>query len=123
MDSNICHAEAISKISIKRIFADKGYKKRIDGVKGTPGTISKNQELIIPNYQKIIDKKIKKGIKRRSSIEARISESKRLGKLDKNYLKGPSGDEINASMCGVGQNIRIILRYFMKAVKMGKQAA
>ena len=85
LDSNICHAEEISKISIKRIFADKGYKKSIDGVKGTPGTISKNQELIIPNYQKIVDKKIKKGIKRRSSIEARISESKRLGKLDKNY--------------------------------------
>ena len=68
-------------------------------------------------------KKIKKGIKRRSSIEARISESKRLGKLDQNYLKGPSGDALTASMCGVGQNIRIILRYFMKAVKLGKPAA
>lgn len=123
LDSNISHAEKTSKIPIKRIFADKGYKKQTDGIKGTPGTISKNQELIIPNYQKILDKKIKKGIKRRSSIEARISESKRLGKLDKNYLKGSDGDKINASMCGVGQNIRIILRYFIKAVKSKKLAA
>ena len=117
LDTNIADAESKSKEPIKRIYADRGYKKQTKGEKGTEGTLSKKQELHIPNYKKVEDKKIRKGIKRRSFIEARISESKRLGKLSKSYLKGEMGDKQNASMCGVGQNIRIILRHFIRSRK------
>jgi IS5 family transposase len=32
------------------------------------------------------------------------------GKLGRNWLKGSLGDKINALLCGVGHNLRIILR-------------
>ena len=32
------------------------------------------------------------------------------GKLSRNYLKGTVGDENNAILCGIGLNLRVILR-------------
>ena len=49
---------------------------------------------------------------RRSAIETAIGHMKVDGKLDRNWLKGPSGDDnvINAVLCGAGHNLRMSLR-------------
>lgn len=53
----------------------------------------------------------RKSLRRRSMIEARISETKRCGRLSVNYLKGKSGDAIGAVLCGVGHNLRFLGRF------------
>lgn len=49
-------------------------------------------------------------IRRRGAIEAAIGHMKADGKLDRNWLKGSSGDAIHAVLCGVGHIVRMILR-------------
>jgi IS5 family transposase len=52
----------------------------------------------------------KKQLARRQAIEPRIGHMKSDGKLKRNYLKGVLGDQLNAILCGVGENCRIVLR-------------
>ena len=49
--------------------------------------------------------------RRRSAIEAVIGHCKSDGHLDRNYLKGRNGDQINAVMSAVGYNFRLILKW------------
>jgi IS5 family transposase len=49
-------------------------------------------------------------IKRRSAIEATIGHRKSDGRLDRNWRKGAIGDALHAVLCGVGHNLRIVLK-------------
>jgi hypothetical protein len=52
---------------------------------------------------------LRRDMRRRSAIEPIIGHMKSDGLLGRNYLKG-IGDKINALLCGVGYDLRIILR-------------
>ena len=67
--------------------------------------------------------KVKKKMRRRSLIEARISEIKRMGGGSINYLHGTKGDLINGIMCGLGENIRIISRHLVSKLLSVQQVA
>ena len=47
---------------------------------------------------------------RRNSVEPIIGHLKNDGLLDRNYLRGREGDCIHAVLCGVGFNLKKILR-------------
>ena len=51
-------------------------------------------------------------MKRRSAIEPVIGHIKNDGRLGRNYLKGKSGDVINARLAAVGYNFRLLLKWF-----------
>lgn len=53
---------------------------------------------------------LRKAMRRRNAIEAVIGHMKSDGLLGKNYLKGNIGDKINALLCGIGHDLRIILK-------------
>ena len=53
---------------------------------------------------------LRRKINRRQAIEANISHMKSEGKLERNYLKGRLGDALNAILCGIGHNLRLIGR-------------
>jgi IS5 family transposase len=55
---------------------------------------------------------IKKELRRRSAIEAVIGHCKTDGHLDRNFLHGRLGAQINAVMSAVGYNLRLILSWF-----------
>ena len=55
---------------------------------------------------------IKRELKRRSAIEPLIGHMKEDGRMDRNHLKGREGDRVNAVLAGLGQNIRLLLRWF-----------
>ena len=40
------------------------------------------------------------------------------GHLDRNYLLGVDGGKINAVLCGLGQNIRLLLRWFKTFLRL-----
>ena len=60
---------------------------------------------------------IKKEFRRRSAIEPVIGHCKMDGHLDRYFLKGRRGDQINAVMNAVGCNLRLILKWLRKLLR------
>ncbi len=92
------NAEKLSNNLIQRIFVDKGYR----------GHEIEDKEVFLSGQRKGVTPEIKKQIKRRSAIEPHIGHMKNDGKLGRNYLKGLLGDKLNAILCGIGHNLRLM---------------
>lgn len=100
LETALKNAEKTSNKPIERVFVDKGYRgHKIEG-----------REIFISGQRKGVTPWIKSQLKRRSAIEPHIGHMKSDGKLGKNYLKGVIGDKLNAILCGIGHNLRFILR-------------
>jgi transposase, IS5 family len=95
-------AEENSEGKIKMAFVDRGYK----------GHGVTNKIIYHSGQKRGVTDSIHKMIKRRQAIEPQIGHMKKEGKLGRNLLKGVVGDKINAILCGVGHNLRMIRRYF-----------
>jgi IS5 family transposase len=94
-------AEEACKTKINRVFVDKGYR----------GHSVTDKEVYISG-KRGLSVYFKKMLRRRSAIEPSIGHMKSDGKLGKNYLKGILGDYLNAILCGIGHNVRIIINHF-----------
>ncbi|MCG8340885.1 MAG: hypothetical protein MI674_06485 [Cytophagales bacterium] len=64
-----------------------------------------------PGKRKNKSRSLQKALKRRSSLEALIGPMKNEGKLGVNYLKGVVGAPLNALLCAIGHNLRILLAF------------
>ena len=51
-------------------------------------------------------------MKRRAAIEPMIGHIKNEHRMGRNYLKGRSGDRINAVLAAAGYNFHLLLRWF-----------
>lgn len=100
LDNSLKKAEEIIGISIEQAFVDKGYKEH--GVEDT--------EVYILGQKRGMTRALKRQLKRRSAIEPHIGPMKSEGKLRRNYLKGTIGDALNALLCAIGHNLRMIWR-------------
>ena len=89
-------------VKTKRIYVDKGYRGHDPSLK--LHTYKSGQMRVSPA--------IKSEMKRRSAIEPVIGHIKNDGRLGRNYLKGKSGDVINARLAAVGYNFRLLLKWF-----------
>jgi IS5 family transposase len=94
----IKNAESVSEAEISNIFVDKGYR----------GHKIKEKNVYISG-QKRLTRYFKNLLKRRQAIEPHIGHMKFDGKLGRNYLRGEYGDKLNATLSGIGHNLRIIL--------------
>lgn len=106
LEESLNRAENLTGTKVKRGFVDKGYR----------GHSVENKEIYISG-KRGLSRHYKNMLKRRQAIEPHIGHMKNDGKLDRNYLKGKLGDLINAVLCGIGHNLRLILH------KMSVQAA
>ncbi len=98
----IQETEALTGREIERVYVDKGYR----------GTRRARPNRIFRSSQKRgVHGQIKKELRRRSAIEAVIGHNKTDRQLDRNFLKGGLGDQINAIMSAVGYNFRLILKW------------
>lgn len=100
LESSLKRAEAIAQTSIEQAFVDKGYK----------GHGITDKQVYISGQKRGITRTLKKHLKRRSAIEPHIGHMKSEGKLRRNYLKGMLGDVLNALLCAIGHNMRMIWR-------------
>ena len=100
LEKSLKHAESVTKHEIAEVYVDRGYR----------GHQERKKKVFIPGQHKGISRWFKKQLKRRQSIEPHIGHMKQEGKLGRNYLKGKTGDEINALLTGTGHNLRMILR-------------
>lgn len=97
----LAHGSKISGINIKRVFVDRGYK----------GHGVEENEVYISGQRRGMTWSLKRELKRRSAIEPHIGHMKSEGKLGRNYLKGVIGTKLNAMLCAVGHNLRLLLNH------------
>jgi transposase, IS5 family len=100
LSKSLQKAEALSRTKLEEGFVDKGYK----------GHGEENVKIYISGQKRGMTKALKKRLKRRSAIEPQIGHMKSEGKLRRNFLKGTIGDALNAILCAIGHNMRMILR-------------
>lgn len=117
LEKSLKKAEELTGVKILEGFVDKGYKGH--GVTDT--------KIYMSGQKRGITKAIKKRLKRRSAIEPHIGHMKADGNLRRNFLKGILGDALNALLCAVGHNLRMILRkitsFFMLWIATAMRAA
>ena len=100
--------EALTGRKIERAYVDKGYR----------GHDAPNPHRVFKSGQKRgVHGQIRRELRRRSAIEAVIGHCKTDGHLDRNFLKGRRGDQINAVMSAVGYNLRLILKWLRKLLR------
>lgn len=98
---SLAHGAKISGVNIKQAFVDRGYK----------GHGVKESEVYISGQRRGMTWSLKRDLKRRSAIEPHIGHMKSDGKLGRNYLKGMIGTKLNATLCAIGHNLRLLLNH------------
>jgi IS5 family transposase len=98
----LAETELLTGREIERAYVDKGYRGH---------NAPKPHRVFKSGQKRGVHGQIKKELRRRSAIEAVIGHCKSDGHMDRNYLKGRLGDQINAVMSAVGYNFRLILKW------------
>jgi IS5 family transposase len=102
---SLAHTKLNTGVPIKTAVVDKGYRG--------PRAAWPGVEVVIPGQRSRDEshrQRRRKQLRRRSVIEALIGHMKTDGLLDRNWLKGSTGDAIHVVLCAAGQNLRLILR-------------
>ena len=89
---------------VEVVYVDRGYRGH--GVKSC--------KVVMSQSKKGLHWRAWKDVCRRQSIEPHIGHMKSEGKLGLNFLKGKLGDKLNAALCGIGHNMRLIINYIKK---------
>jgi transposase, IS5 family len=105
--------ESLTGTKPERCFVDRGYR----------GHGIEDISVHIAGQRRGLTRALRRALKRRNAIEPIIGHTKHDGLMGRNYLKGASGDAINAILAAAGHNLRIILRklrlswlYFWRAL-------
>lgn len=101
-------AETNSESQIDTAYVDKGYR----------GHNVEGKTVFMSGQKKGVTKWIQAQIKRRQAIEPHIGHMKNDGKLGRNYLKGPLGDQFNAILSGIGHNLRLVYNFLFPRRKV-----
>jgi transposase, IS5 family len=102
LQTQLDQVERVTSVAVERAFVDLGY--RAHDYKG-------EAEIFLPRDKSVTSPAIKRERKRRSAIEPVIGHLKSDGLLERNQLKGKDGDAINAILCAVGHNLRLLLAW------------
>jgi IS5 family transposase len=99
------------------VFVDRGYR----------GHDYRGEATVHMAGKRRVSAALRRWLRRRSAIEAKIADMKLNSRLDRNYLLGVEGDRINAILCGCGVNLRKILgavrAFFCTWLNWAKKAA
>ena len=114
LEAALTHANRHRTKPIKEAICDRGYRgrKEVDGTKiCIPGTALKRDT----KYQK--EQKRKK-FRRRAAIEPIIGHVKSDHRMQRNYLKGFVGDEINLLLAAAAFNLKKWMNHFLMLIFM-----
>jgi IS5 family transposase len=103
----IPHVEGIVGNEVQRIVADKGYRGH-----GAPAPY--DMRVYVSEQRRGVTKAIARELKRRSAIEPVIGHMKAEHRMDRNYLRYPTGDANNAVLAAVGYNFARLLAWLRK---------
>jgi IS5 family transposase len=103
LNGTIAGVKAITGLEPERTFVDKGYRGH---------DYDKPHRVFRSGQKRGLTPRIKRSLRRRSAIVPVIGHMKEDGRLGRNFLKNRDGDRLNAILAGVGQNVRLLLRWF-----------
>jgi IS5 family transposase len=101
--------EKLTGRPVERAYVDKGYR----GHK-TP----RPRRVFISGQKRGVHGIIKRELRRRSAVEPVIGHMKSDGHLGRNFLKGRHGDRANAVLSATGHNLRLILRWLRRLLRL-----
>lgn len=101
LSSALAQVEQLTGLRPERCYVDPGYR----------GHDVTDVEVFTARQKCGVTRSIGRELKPRNAIEPIIGHMKNDGLMHRNQLKGTDGDAINAILCGVGQNLRLILRH------------
>jgi IS5 family transposase len=105
----VLQSERVTGKQVKEVFVDQGYK-------GHNYTGGGEVHIAGRRGRKKATATLRKRKKRRAAIEPKISHLKSDHRMGRNFLKGASGDRMNALLAGIGANIRKLLAAFWRAL-------
>jgi transposase, IS5 family len=105
LGQQIDQVERMTGVTVERAYADLGYRGH---------TYKGQAEVYLPRDRSVTSPAIKRERKRRSAIEPVIGHLKSDGLLERNHLKGADGDAINAILCAIGHNMRLLAAWLKK---------
>jgi IS5 family transposase len=105
LNGTIAGVKAITGLEPERTFVDKGYRGH---------DYDKPLRVFRSGQKRGVTPRIKRSLRRRSAIEPVIGHMKEDGRLGRNFLSNRHGDRLNAILAGVGQNVRLLLRWFRR---------
>jgi len=103
LSKQLDQVEKLTGVTTKRVYVDRGYRGHKIDREGLDITLSQTRGITSPT--------VRREMRRRSGIEPVIGHLKSDGLLERNHLKGPQGDAINAILCAAGHNMRLLLRW------------
>lgn len=99
LSDSLLRAEKVGSAVINEVYVDKGYR----------GHQVTDKKVYISGQKRGVTRWIRHKMKRRNLVEAINSSMKNFGRMRRNFLKGLMGDALNAILCGMGHNLRMIL--------------
>lgn len=99
----IDQVEALTGRRVGRVYVDRGYrghKLERDGL-----------AVIVSHTRGIVSPTIRREMRRRNAIEPVIGHLKSDGLLERNHLRGATGDAINVVLAAAGHNLRLLLAW------------
>ena len=105
----VMQSERVTGKQVKEVFVDQGYT-------GHNYTGEGEVHITGRRGRKKATSTLRKRKKRRAAIEPKIGHLKSDHRMGRNFLKGASGDRMNALLAGIGANIRKLLAAFWRAL-------
>jgi IS5 family transposase len=91
-------------VSLKRVFADAGYR-------GHNAPAVGGLRVYTAGQKRGVTDRIKKLMRRRSAVEPVIGHVKNEHRMGRNYLAGKAGDAANAVLAAAGYNFRLLVAW------------
>jgi IS5 family transposase len=91
-------------VNLQRIIADAGYR-------GHNAPKGQGLSLFTSGQKRGVTDKIKRELRRRSAVEPVIGHLKSGHRMDRNHLKGRTGDAANALLAAIGYNFRLLIAW------------
>ena len=91
---------------VRRAYVDRGYRGH--------GVAREGLQVVVSHTRGILSPTIRREMRRRNGIEPVLGHMKADGLLERNHLHGHDGDAVNAILCAVGHNCRLLLAWFRR---------
>lgn len=102
LEAAIEQQQRLSGHVLKEVFVDRGYR----GIKEVKGTVVHSPKTFSKKITLYRQRQLRKGFSRRAAIEPKIGHLKKDHRLNRNYYKGITGDNINVILAAAAINFK-----------------
>lgn len=110
LEAAIEQQQRLSGHVLKEVFVDRGYR----GIKEVNGTAIHSPKTFSKKMTCYRQRQLRKGFSRRAAIEPKIGHLKKDHRLNRNYYKGITGDNINVMLAAAAMNFKRMMNIWKR---------